>query len=306
MRLLTSIDALSRLDGPVHLAIGVFDGVHRGHQAVLESAKTQAAQEDGVAVVATFDPHPAEVLAPDHAPQRLTGLAHLQHLFSKLGMDATLAIPFDRTMAAQSAEDFVQSLTESCALASMHVGEDWAFGKERQGNVELLREMGEEHGFTVHGIAPVLDEGERISSTAIRTAVSARDLDQAARLLGRPYSLHGPVAIGDQLGRQLGFPTANIDFSAKALPPYGVYAVRVLSHENLPGVANLGIRPSINGEMSLRFEVHLFDWEGDLYGQTMEVALLHHLRAEQRFESLTDLKGQIARDVSAARAWLKR
>ena len=304
MRLLPSIDALCRLDGPVHLAIGVFDGVHCGHQAVLLNAYSSARRNDGVAVAATFDPHPAEVLAPDRVPPRLTGLAHQQHLFAQLGMDATLAIPFNKTMADQSPEAFVQELTESCALASVHVGEDWTFGKGRRGDVKLLREMGHHHGFTVQSIGPVMDHGRRISSSAIRTAISAGDLVSAERLLGRPYSFHGPVIQGDQLGRQLGFPTANIDFTARALPPHGVYVIKVLSHKSWRGVANLGVRPSVGGEPALRFEVHLLDWEGDLYGQTMEVALLHHLRAEQRFENLTELRNQIAQDLTAARAWL--
>lgn len=301
MAVLSAIDALGGLEGSVHLAIGVFDGVHRGHQAVLDSAITSAQANDGIAVVATFHPHPAEVLAPDKAPKRLTPLAHQAELFQQLGMHATLAIPFDLALAGQSAEAFIERLAKSCQLASIHVGVDWAFGKGRHGNLELLKELGSQHGFSVYGETAVLEKEERISSTAIRLAVSQGKLDRAATLLGRPYSLFGKVVQGDQIGRTLGFPTANLAIETEALPPYGVYVVRTAEG---PGVANLGVRPTIGGELARRFEVHLLDWEGDLYGKTLEAEFLHQIRPEMRFEGLPELQAQIAQDLSEARNWL--
>lgn len=304
MAILSTIDALGSLDGPVHAAIGVFDGVHRGHQAVLQSARTSANSTGGNPVVATFHPHPAEVLAPDKAPKRLTPLSHQATLFERQGIETTLAIPFDRAMASLTAEAFIEKLNSTCQLASIHVGTDWAFGKGRHGNLTLLQELGAEHGFKVHGIAPVLEDDTRISSTTIRHAISQGDLATTEGLLGRPYSLYGEVVHGDHLGRQLGFPTANLDIATQALPPYGVYIVRLISHENRPGIANLGIRPTVSGEQALRFEVHLLDWEGDLYGQIAEATLLHQLRPEQRFAGLPELREQIDRDLSQAREWL--
>lgn len=304
MTILSAIDALGSLDGPVHLAIGVFDGVHRGHEAVLQSACTAAEATGGQPVVATFHPHPAEVLAPDKAPHRLTPLSHQTSLFEKLGISTTLAIPFDLDMASLTAEAFVEKLTTSCRLASIHVGIDWAFGKGRHGNLALLQQLGAAHGFEVHGIAPVLEHDTRISSTTIRQAIGQGDLATTERLLGRPYSLYGEIIHGDHLGRQLGFPTANLDIAAQALPPFGVYIVRLISHENRPGIANLGIRPTVDGKRALRFEVHLLDWDGDLYGQMAEATFLHQLRPERRFDGLPELRDQIGRDLSHAREWL--
>ena len=304
MRAFPSIDALAELNRPVHLALGVFDGVHRGHQTVLQSARTRAADQGGVAVVATFDPHPAEVLAADQAPKRLTHSAHQRYLFRELGMDAAFVIPFDLAMASRTAEGFVGELAAACQLSSVHVGEDWAFGNGRRGDLRLLQELGQHHSFVVHGIAPVMDGSARISSTRIRDAVLAGDLPEAERLLGRPYSLFGPVVKGDQIGRRLGFPTANVDFAAEALPPQGVYVVRLPTHGNHPGVANLGLRPSVGGDPALKFEVHLLDWTGHLYGETLNVTLLHALRPERHYDDLTELNKQIARDLAAARRWL--
>ncbi len=304
MECLKTIEALGALAGPVHLAIGVFDGVHRGHQAVLRSACERAVREGGTPVASTFDPHPAEVLAPDRAPRRLTPLAHQRVLFERVGLPRTLAIPFDHVVAAQSAESFIEDLVRACQLGGIHVGIDWTFGRERRGDLKLLKALGERRGFAVEGVSPVMKGGERISSSRIREALREGDFGLVARLLGRPFSFFGPVVRGEQLGRKLGFPTANIDFGARVEVPHGVYAVRVPSHGNRPGVANLGVRPSVNGASELRFEVHLFDWSGSLYGEVMEAELVDHLRPERRFDSLEALKAQIARDMSDARSRL--
>ncbi len=306
MRTLTAIESLADLPGPQHLAIGVFDGVHRGHQAVLRSAVDAAHAVHGTAIVVTFDPHPAEILAPDKAPKRLTSLRQQTALFDALGFDALLAIPFSRSIAGQSPDAFIAQLQASGRLAGIHVGVDWAFGKGRAGNVTLLAKLGQQHGFQLRAIEPVLHEEQRISSTAIRTALAAGELEDVASLLGRPYRIAGNVVTGDQLGRQLGFPTANIALEVEALPPHGVYVVHaeLLPHQPY-GVANLGVRPSIGGSLALRFEVHFLDWpEADLYGKDLEVTLLHHLRGEQRFDGLPALQSQIARDLQAAREWI--
>lgn len=307
MRRLSTIRELGALESPVHLAIGVFDGVHLGHEEVLRSAQDHADQQGGTAVAATFDPHPAEILAPGQSPRRLTGTHLQQCLFQRAGMKATLAIPFDRAMANQEASEFVEELSRSCELGSIHVGVDWVFGRGRKGNLELLRELSAQGGFDVKGIAPVMRDGERISSTAIREAVIEGDLALAKGLLGRSFGFSGVVAKGDQLGRTLGFPTANLEIEEEVIPPHGVYVVRVPSHQGQAGVANLGIRPSVRGAEAevMRFEVHLFDWNTDVYGEWMEVELCHYLRPEQRFDGLDALKSQIACDVKEARAWLE-
>lgn len=303
MRCLHAIEDLGALEGPLHLAIGVFDGVHLGHRAVLNGASERASKTGGTAVAVTFDPHPAEVLAPDKAPSRLTPLAHQQVLFGRLGLRATLAIPFDRAMANQTAEDFLKRLLGAGRLGSIHVGEDWSFGKGREGNVERLHQWGARYGFEVEGVPAVTAGGERISSSRVRRAVAQGELDVAQTLLGRPFSLFGEVCRGKQLGRELGFPTANVDFRATVEIPYGVYAVTLPSHGQLPGVANLGVRPSVDGGRKVVLEVHLIDWEGSLYGECVEVNLGHFLRPERRFDQLSDLKDQIGRDLEVARKW---
>lgn len=301
MRFLTSIDDLSQLADPVHLAIGVFDGVHRGHQAVLASAA-----ERGQMVVATFDPHPAEVLAPGCAPKRLTSLAQQRALFQGLGAEATLAIPFDQDVAQMEASDFVEKLVSACALSSVHVGEDWAFGRGRRGDLSLLRDLGQRFGFSACGVSAVCLEGKRISSTGIRVALASGDLKQVEACLGRTYSLLGVVTQGKQLGRQLGFPTANVTIEVEALPPDGVYVVKVpLGEQSWPGVANLGWRPSVDeSQLERKLEVHLLDWEGDLYGAEIDVEFHHRLRAEQRFDGLEALQTQIGLDLEEAKRWL--
>lgn len=307
MQLLTSIESLSTVRGPVHLAIGFFDGVHAGHQEVINHARRAAAETGGSAVVATFDPHPLKFLQPDKAPRLLTSTHHKALIMERLGVGHLLVIPFDAAMAALDPDEFIDRIAAACRpLASITVGKSWAFGRGRTGSLATLQNLGRRLGFTAHGIAPVTFGGEPISSTRIRSLIERGDFAEAASLLARDYSILGSVVQGRQLGRKLGFPTANLALEAEQLPPIGVYAVRALVRDRLfPGVANLGMRPTVEGDGATRqFEVHLFDFTGDIYGETMEVRFVQRLREEMRFENLEQLKAQIERDSVRARALL--
>ncbi len=308
MILLHSLRELAAVPGPLVLAFGMFDGVHLGHQAVLSAASEKAAAAGGSMVVFTFDPHPARVLRPELAPRRLAGPRHQLRLLRRAGVERVLLFPFDVEVAATEAEDFVRLLAGACPeLRAICVGRNWRFGRERAGDVELLERVGAELGFEVVAVSPVLVRTEPVSSTRIRHAVRAGDHALARELLGRAYSVYGDVEHGARLARTLGFPTANVRVENEQLPPAGVYAVRVLLADGAVhhGVANLGHRPTVtpsNQELSL--EVHLFDFESDLYGQELEVEFLHFLRSERRFSDVEALKRQIAADASAARLQL--
>jgi len=306
MKVLQQIGELASLGEAVHLAIGVFDGLHRGHQAVIGAAIDSAAEAGGLPVVVTFDPHPVAVLRPEAAPRLLTSAPHQRKLLSQMGIENLLVIEFDKAFAAREAESFVRQLAEACRpLKQICVGAEWNFGRGRKGDVALLQRLGAELGFAVTGVAPVLSaDGEVISSTLVRCAVRDGDLGRAKLLLGRDYTVLGDVVEGRKLGRTIGFPTANLSVHSEQLPPSGVYAVRIdLGGEERRGVANLGTRPTVEtGAASRLLEVHLFDFEGDLYGQSMEIWFGRFLRAEQKFENLEALKAQIARDVAAAKS----
>lgn len=300
MNILREISQLAGIAAPVDLAIGFFDGIHRGHAAVIESA----VRGQGVPVMLTFDPHPAVVLRPDAVPPLLCTFAQKAHYVSGLGVEHLLAVPFDRDRAAQSAEAFIAELAAAQTIASISIGEGFRFGNRRGGDLALLEKLATEHGFQVHGIAPVTEGIEAISSTRLRAALSAGEFTEVRQLLGRPYSLFGTVARGKQLGRTIGFPTANVPDLPAQLPPCGVYAVHLLvGNERLNGVANLGLRPTVDGGTDAPLlEVHLLDRDLDLYEREVEVVLLDFLRAEQKFDGLEPLKAQIANDVQAARA----
>jgi riboflavin kinase/FMN adenylyltransferase len=301
---LRNIPDLGRLPGPLFLAIGVFDGVHLGHQAVIRRALSGAQRDGGTAVAVTFDPHPVRVLRPDQAPRLLTSTAHKLRLIRNLGVANQLVIHFDREFAGTEPEDFIRALAAAChPLREICVGFEWSFGKGRAGNLALLERLGAQLGFDEVGVPAVEMDGEIVSSTLIRKAVESGDLDRAARLLGRPFTILGTVVKGDQLGRKIGFPTANLSAHNEQYPPNGVYAVEVQRGlEKLDGVVNIGVRPTIanaSGERVL--EAHLFDFSGDLYGEDLEITFRKFLRPEQKFAGLDALKAQIARDVEAAR-----
>lgn len=313
MQVLGSISELRRVAGPVYLAIGVFDGIHRGHQAVIGCAVEDAQRSGGKSVVVTFHPHPEKVLRPESAPRLLTSAEHKIRLIRGLGVDYMLVVPFDEAFAATQAEDFVRLLTASCGqLAGVCVGRTWRFGRGARGNVELLAQIGAEFGFAVQGVDQVeTDTSGPVSSTRIRKAVEEGDLDLAAMLLGRPYTLLGTIRHGQALGRQLGFPTANLQTHNEQFPPSGVYAVRTRVYSDppleLPGVANLGYRPTLEDPQTARrlLEVHLIDFSGDLYGQEMEVEFTAKIREERKFAGLEELKAQIAQDTQTARNLLE-
>ena len=307
MQTLTSIESLASVRGPGHLAIGFFDGVHAGHQEVIAHARAAAAESGGTAVVATFDPHPLKFLRPDQAPRLLTSTRHKALIMERLGVSHLLIIPFDAATAALEPAGFIEHIAAACRpMASITVGKSWAFGRGRTGTLATLQTLGKRHGFTAHGVCPVTFGGEPVSSTRIRTAVECGDFIDAGHLLARDYSILGTVVHGRHLGNQLGFPTANLALEAEQLPPLGVYAVRALVRGDLlPGVANLGHRPTVDANSTGRhFEVHLFNFTGDIYGETMEVRFVQRLREEQRFENIEQLKTQIARDAVHARSVL--
>lgn len=315
MRVLHSIAELASVPGPVFAAIGVFDGVHLGHQALIRRALEDAKARDGSVVVLTFDPHPARVLRPEKAPRLLTSTPHKAALVERMGVRYLLAIPFTREFADTPPQEFVNSLATACRpLREICVGHAWCFGKGRKGNLELLKVMGDQLGFDEIGIPAVEIGGEIVSSTRIRKTVQAGDLEQAARLLGRDYSILGTVQPGDQIGRTLGFPTANLSAHNEQFPPNGVYAVEAMLHgcgakneQMLPGVVNIGVRPTVKeagGERLL--ELHLFNFNADLYGCDVEVHFRKFLRPEQKFANVELLKKQIARDAASASEYLTR
>ncbi len=296
---------------PAHLrgaivALGNFDGFHLGHQAVVARAVEQARAAGRPAIVATFDPHPVRLFRPDAPFFRLTTLDQRERLFAAAGADAMLVFRFDRALASRTAAQFVEMLTQDLGAAGVVTGEDFTFGAGRSGNVAVLREFGAALGLTAEAVAPVADEnGIVISSSRIRDALLAGDCAAAARLLSRPFAIEGAVIHGDKRGRTIGFPTANMELGSYVRPAYGIYAVRVRLPDGrcLDGAANLGIRPTFDPPREL-LETYLFDFSGDLYGQTIEVALIERLRAEAKFESLDALVAQMDEDVRRARAIL--
>jgi len=303
-RVLRDIPALAALPGPLYLAIGVFDGVHLGHRSVLKRALADARAGGGAAVAVTFDPHPAKILRPGAAPRLLTATEHKLRLIAGLGIESVLVIPFTPLFAATPPEEFVLQLHAACRpLREICVGHEWSFGRGRAGNLDMLRRMGDQLGFDEIGVPAVRADGEIVSSTAIRGAVEAGELTRAARLLGRDYSILGTVVRGEQLGRKLGFPTANLSAHNEQFPPNGVYAATALVGARAwKGVVNLGVRPSIRSATGERLlELHLLDFDAEIYGEEVEVTFRALLRPERKFESLDALKAQITRDAAEAR-----
>lgn len=307
MRVLRHIDELSTVPGPLHLAIGVFDGVHLGHQAVIEAAMESAAEKGGTAVVVTFDPHPVQVLSPTNAPRLLSSTAHKIRLLERYaGIRTALIVPFDQDFASQTGEQFVDGFISAApeeGISRICVGQDWQFGKGRSGNVDLLRTLGSKLDFDVTGVETVTVGGMRVSSTRVREAVAAGDFSIAKALLGREYTVFGTVIEGRQLGRTIGFPTANLTVHSEQLPPTGVYLVSATgSGDSWDGVANLGYRPTVEGGAVKRLlEVHLFGLDHDIYGEDLEIKFVEFLRGEQKFDGIEELKVQIAKDVEAAK-----
>ena len=305
MPILTAATELRARPRKVCVAIGVFDGVHLGHQQVIRQTLADARQHEGVPVVITFDRHPNAVVAPGRVPPMLHSLPQKLRAIESLGVANTLLIRFDRAFSEQTGEQFIRSLALDFGhLHSVCVGSEFTFGHKRSGNVALLKQLGAELKFIVHGLAAVSLDGEPVSSTRIREAVRTGDLDSASQMLGREYSIAGSVIRGDQLGRKLGFPTANLEVAGLILPPNGVYAVhaRVAGREHR-GALNLGLRPTLASPTPrLQCEVHLLDFAEEIYGEELELTFAAKLRDEQKFPDLAALQSQIHRDLAAARA----
>ncbi|MEY4689954.1 MAG: hypothetical protein RIT19_279 [Verrucomicrobiota bacterium] len=286
----------------VCLALGMFDGVHLGHQHVVRQARIDARNRGASTVVATFDPHPLTVVRPEKAPRLLQSLPQRIATLESQGADAVLVLRFDETLSRRSGEAFVRELVDGFGgLRSFTVGQGFHFGQGRSGNVPLLRSLGRELGFSVNAVAPIHIGSEVVSSTRVRSALRDGKLGLVAELLGRPYSIVGPVVRGDQLGQSLGFPTANIAVEGLELPPFGVYAARARhAGGEFPAAVNLGLRPTLGSpQPQLRFEAHLIGFRGDLYGRDLAVELVGFLRPERRFAHLEALKAQIDRDIAA-------
>ena len=294
---------------PTVLTIGNFDGIHQGHRALLGRLKTIAARDHLLPAVLTFEPHPREYFSPESAPARLSTLREKLELIADEGIAATWVCRFNARFAALSAEEFIERvLVDTLRVKHLIIGDDFCFGADRTGNFALLSDAGKRLGFVVEALASVIVDGQRASSSAVRTALAAGQMDLAARLLGRPYAIDGRVVRGEQIGRQLGFATANIRIKHDKPPLLGVFAVEVSGPSltaPLKGVANLGFRPSVSKTRQALLEVHLFDFSGDLYGAHLNVRFRHKLRDEMKFPNIDALKTQIALDVDSAKDYFK-
>jgi riboflavin kinase/FMN adenylyltransferase len=303
MKLIQAASELKPGGKKICLAIGVFDGVHLGHQQIIRQTVADARQHDALALVITFDRHPNTVVAPDRVPPLIYSLPQKLRAIKSLGTDALLQLHFDEKFSGLAGEDFIRGLARDLGkVRSVCVGADFVFGHRRSGNVALLNKLGDELAFTVHGLAAVSLDSQIVSSTRIREAIRAGNLDAASQMLGRPYAIAGAVVEGDHLGQQLGFPTANLEVAGLVLPPNGVYAGQAHVGKNPHRVAlNIGFRPTVAAAPQLRVEAHLLDFSGNLYGQELEVTFVARLREEKKFSSLDELKAQIAQDIAEAR-----
>jgi len=292
---------------PTILTIGAFDGVHRGHQHLIESAVRRARELGCQSAVLTFDPHPDLVIHPERDRLYLTSLEERAELIARLGADLLIVMPFTRETMSLSAQDFMSRTCESVALRELWVGWDFALGRKREGNLARLRQIGQQFGYTVHPVAAfALADGTPISSTRIRDALAAGDLETAAMLLGRPFAVQGLVTLGDQRGRTIGFPTANIDVDQlHVLPADGVYVCDAeVGGQHYGAVTNIGVRPTFDGTRR-KVEAYLLDFVDDIYGETLRLTLRQRLRGEKKFDGIAALVAQITTDVAAARAWLR-
>ena len=286
------------------MAIGFFDGVHLGHQQIIRQTIGDAARHGALSMVMTFDRHPAMVVAPQRAPQLIYPLAKKLAVIESLGVDALYLVSFDRAFSETPGEPFVRNLCRDFArVQSICVGGKFVFGHQRSGSVDLLKRLATELGYTVHALANVSVGGQPVSSTRIREAVRAGDLDAAGQLLGRAYSLSGRVVEGAKVGRKIGSPTANLETTGLVLPPNGVYAARALARgQGFRAAVNIGVRPTMPSTApAIQVEAHLLDFSGELYGESIELTLVERLREEMKFESVNALQDQIARDLAGVR-----
>ena len=304
MKVWNGLADLPERRSPVVASIGNYDGVHRGHQAILASAVADARQRGLAAALITFDPHPLTVVAPDRQPDLVQTRRQKLRSLEQTGIDEVLILQFDTALAQLDGEAFFNDyLLPRCPLAAIHVGQSFRFGKARRGDVDLLTTIGQRAGFDVERTAAVALDGRTVSSSAVREAVRAGDVARAARLLGHPFALTGLVARGEARGRELGFPTANLEPDNMLLPRAGVYLSQVRALAGLhPAMTNVGLRPTFDGKR-LSVEAHLLDFDQDLYGQRIEVLFLERLRDEQRFDGPGQLADQLARDRAATESY---
>jgi len=294
---------------PVALTIGNFDGVHLGHQEMLAELKRAATRLGLPTCALTFEPHPREFFAPDKAPTRLTSLREKLELLAACGVDRVHVCRFNYAFAQTTAEDFIDGIiARGLGARWVLVGDDFRFGARRAGSLVMLKQAAPRLGLDVAALASVTLDGERVSSTALRQALAAGDLERAGRLLGRTYSISGRVVRGDGLGRKLGFPTANVQMKHNRPPLTGIFAVRLhgAASEPLPAVASLGVRPTVKQQGAPVLEVHALDFSGDLYRRHVRVEFLHRLRDEEKYADLATLTRQIALDAKNARAFFDR
>ncbi len=290
--------------GRVCAAIGMFDGVHLGHQQVIRQAVTDAHQHEAASLCVTFDRHPATIIAPTRAPRLIQSPSQRLDAIVALGIDATLLLKFDEAMSQVPATDFIRQLHKGLGdIKSLCVGAKFAFGHNRTGDVALLQQLGGELHFTVHGLAAVALDGQTVSSTRIRQAITEGQLDDVTQMLGREYALAGQVILGDQRGRDLGHPTANLDCTGLCVPPHGVYAAHAeVDGQTHRAAVNLGHRPTVtDATPSFHVEAHLLDFDADLYGKTLQLTFVQKIRDEQKFGSLEVLQAQITKDIAAIR-----
>ena len=287
------------------LSIGVFDGVHRGHQMLIERMLEEARSRSLTAGIITFHPHPLSVVRPDVPITYLESLERRVELLRELGTDFVSVLQFTSELQQVSALDFSRLLVEETRMRLLVVGEDFRLGRGGEGTVEVLTEIGAELGFEVLAVPLLGDGADRVSSTRVRDALEAGEMESVSQLLGHPFLLRGPVLHGDERGRQLGFPTLNVGVSAdRWLPPNGVYVTRALvGDREFDACTNIGVRPTFEGDPKRLVETHLLDFEGDLYGEVVTIELLHRLRAEQKFDGFDALSAQIQRDLAATREW---
>ena len=292
----------------VCLAIGMFDGVHLGHQKVLQNAINAASQSNAISVAVTFDQHPANIISPKNAPSLIQTQAQRNRSIELLGVDAILIIKFNEAFSRKSGKSFIQELAQGFgSIHSISVGNDFMFGHNRDGNFQLLQKLSQELNFLTYGLQPVKLNGQIVSSTRIRSALINGKIDDAKQMLGRKFSIEGPVVKGDGKGREIGFPTANIDTKNLILPPNGVYASYTkFNGKTHKSLLNIGVRPTIiKPNPSIQVEAHILKFNENIYDQVIDIELVDKLRNEIKFESIEELKKQISCDIENAKSFFK-
>lgn len=305
MHIIKSLEEYQNPRKPIILTIGNFDGLHEGHRAVLNRVKELEKAENGQSVVMTFSNHPSEILRPDKAAPLLCTLPHKVKLLEHAGVDTLLLLPFTKALSEQTAEEFLTYVRHFCPFSYLILGHDATLGKDRQGVRSKIQEFAKRYFFKVEYIDEYCYQGILVSSSKIRELIEKGDLNIAEKLLGKKYSILGTVSKGMSLGKEMGFPTANISVRGLCLPPFGVYAVKtILKGKELDGVANLGLAPTVRKDNIPILEVYLFDYHEDFYGEEIEVIFFEYLRPELCFPDISSLQVQIAQDVQQAKAIL--